>query len=188
MREVHYHSWLSSLVMTGKSNPFVDTLSNVFLTLTRDTTKYKWQRKMRKRQLSYKPRSLFLHKDAFWSKNVGATYQRLMDKAIEKNLPDAKENKHETQPKEVHIWREGWDIPQAHSRCQRDQSMSEQSKSSNTTIIPKDAEGGPKSKLQFNGKASSSLDTRLQETKKILSGTPDNGDYRSTNQANIAAA
>ncbi|GJR22163.1 hypothetical protein Tco_0970690 [Tanacetum coccineum] len=75
MREVHYHDWLSNPVMVKKSdnswgicvdfkdlnkacpkdgsNPCADSPSNASWTHTRGITKYKWQRKMRKR-----PRSL----------------------------------------------------------------------------------------------------------------------------------
>ncbi|GKF57902.1 hypothetical protein Tco_0171439 [Tanacetum coccineum] len=43
MREVHYHDWLSnpSRKLIGKSNLFVDTLSNVSWTPIKDITKYR---------------------------------------------------------------------------------------------------------------------------------------------------
>ncbi|GKC64292.1 reverse transcriptase domain-containing protein, partial [Tanacetum coccineum] len=61
MREVHYHSWLSNSVMrlTEKTNPSADTLSNAFSMPIRDTTKYEWQRKMKKRQLSTQVKGSF---------------------------------------------------------------------------------------------------------------------------------
>nr|GEV63608.1 reverse transcriptase domain-containing protein [Tanacetum cinerariifolium] len=60
LREVYYHDWLSNSVMVKKydgswrinSNPFAATPLSVFWTPTKATIKYRWQNKMRKRQLS----------------------------------------------------------------------------------------------------------------------------------------
>ncbi|GKA09807.1 hypothetical protein Tco_0689240 [Tanacetum coccineum] len=84
MREVHYHDWLSNPVMLNLS---VGTLSSVSWTLTRDTTKYIWRKRTKKKWLSILTKEFSATKRCrSASRNAGATNQRLIDKAFEKQI------------------------------------------------------------------------------------------------------
>ncbi|GJX41533.1 reverse transcriptase domain-containing protein [Tanacetum coccineum] len=73
LREVHYHDWLSNPIM--------------------DTTKYKWQKKTKKKQLSILTKEFSAtqrfrsaSRMSFGLKYAEATYQRLIDKAFENQI------------------------------------------------------------------------------------------------------
>ncbi|GJS45352.1 reverse transcriptase domain-containing protein [Tanacetum coccineum] len=72
MKEVHYHSWLSNPVMS----PSADIYSNVSWTHTKDTINTNGKRRRGKDN----------SKMSFRLKNAGQTYQRLVDKAFQKQI------------------------------------------------------------------------------------------------------
>ncbi|GJR66221.1 hypothetical protein Tco_0012286 [Tanacetum coccineum] len=81
----------------------------------------------------------------FSLKNVGATYQRLVDKAFKKKIGrNLEEDKHETESKEVHLRCRRRDVPRPYRQHERNQGMSIKSRSSNKVTIPKDVEGSAK--------------------------------------------
>nr|GEW07135.1 reverse transcriptase domain-containing protein [Tanacetum cinerariifolium] len=70
MKEVHYHNWLSNPVMMH----------------TKAITIYKWQKRMKKKNVHHKSRNILLYKDAFRPEECWSNLQRMVDKAFHKQI------------------------------------------------------------------------------------------------------
>ncbi|GKE78027.1 hypothetical protein Tco_1544147 [Tanacetum coccineum] len=83
-------------------------------------------------------------KMAFSLKNAGATYQRLVDKAFEKQIGRKLENKHEAQSEKMHVRYRRISVPGPCGQHKRNQGLSRESRSGNEVTIPPDIERSPK--------------------------------------------
>ncbi|GJX99904.1 reverse transcriptase domain-containing protein [Tanacetum coccineum] len=81
MKEVHYHSWLSNPVMVKKYDNSWRMCVD-FKDLNKACPKDGYPLP----QIDWKPRNILLLENAVWVENVGATYQRLVDKAFQKQI------------------------------------------------------------------------------------------------------
>nr|GEY42120.1 reverse transcriptase domain-containing protein [Tanacetum cinerariifolium] len=88
IREVYYNDWLSNPVMksTRKLNFIAATPLSVFWTLTKAITKYRWQNRMKRTDFHTSHGVYCYTKMTFGLKNIGATYQRLVDKAFDNQV------------------------------------------------------------------------------------------------------
>ncbi|GKC46015.1 reverse transcriptase domain-containing protein, partial [Tanacetum coccineum] len=89
MREVHYHDLLSNPVMksTRKSNLSADIPSSIFLDVYKGYHQIQMVEEDEEKTAFHTNQGVFCYtKMSFGLKNAGATYQRLVDKAFEKQI------------------------------------------------------------------------------------------------------
>ncbi|GJV55507.1 reverse transcriptase domain-containing protein [Tanacetum coccineum] len=109
MKEVHYHSWLSNPVMVKKHDdswriyPF-----KCFLDAYKGYHQIKMAKEDEEKMAFIISQGIFYYsKMPIGLKNVGATYQRLVDKAfqkqIDRNLEDSTRDKHEAESQKMHL-------------------------------------------------------------------------------------